>query len=264
MAATGSVERWIVAPGPGAQTRLHLFCLPYAGGGASIFHTWARGLSPQVAVHAIQPPGREGRIAEPPFTRLEPLIQALAAAMLPYLGQPFALFGHSMGALLSFELARYLRRRHGLTPAQMFVSAHRAPHLPNPEPEIYRLPEEAFVERLRRMRGTREEVLANPELMALVLPTLRADFAVCGTYAYRDEPPLTCPISAFVGLQDTIASHAQVAAWGELTSGPFSLRAVPGNHFFLHSAQALLLWTIDQSLRQLLGDAERPVNHGRD
>jgi medium-chain acyl-[acyl-carrier-protein] hydrolase len=262
MATVSTISPWVAASQPSVPARLRLFCLPYAGGGASMFHAWARSLPANVAVHPIQLPGRESRLHEPAFTRIGPLVQELAEALLPHCDLPFALFGHSMGALISFELARALREQYALTPAHLFVSAHRAPQIPNPEPAVYLLPEQAFVEKLRRMNGTARDVLGNAELMALLLPTLRADFTICGTYIYASGPPLDCPISAFAGTQDPIASYAQVEAWREQTRQTFSLRLIPGNHFFPHSAQPLLLWTIGQELRQIVDAASEHMCYG--
>jgi len=138
----------------------------------------------------------------------------------------------------------------------MFVSAHHAPQIPNPEPGIYQLPEPEFVEKLRCLNGTSDQVLKNSDLMALMLPTLRADFTICGTYQYADDAPLDCPISAFGGMQDPLAHHDQLVAWREQTSADFSLRMIPGGHFFIHTSQPLLLWAISQELRQWLAQPE--------
>lgn len=188
---------------------------------------------------------------EPPFTRLEPLIQALAHALLPSLTKPFAFFGHSMGGLVSFELVRILRKEYDLSPVHLFVSGHRAPQVPDPDPPIHALPEAAFLEELRRLNGTPEAVLQNAELMQLLLPTLRADFAVIETYIYAPDPPLDCPITAFGGLQDQEASCDDLEAWREQTNAAFSLQMLRGDHFFLHSAQPLLLQFLSRKLHQI-------------
>jgi medium-chain acyl-[acyl-carrier-protein] hydrolase len=255
--AVSPVASWAARPPAGSQARLRLFCFPYAGGGASVFRGWAQQLSASVAVYPVQLPGRESQLNEPAFIRMEPLVRALAQTLLPDLDRPFALFGHSMGALICFELARFLRQHYRLSPIQLFVSAHRAPQLPNPEPAIYQLPEPAFLEKLRRLNGTSEAVLRNAELLALMLPALRADFTICGTYEYMSDAPLDCPITAFGGTQDPLVSHDQIAAWRDQTSSGFSIRAVPGDHFFLHSARSLLLWSVEHDLREQLGQLDR-------
>jgi medium-chain acyl-[acyl-carrier-protein] hydrolase len=245
-------DPWITYAQPNPRARLRLFCLPYAGGGATIFRTWPDALPPEVAIFPVQLPGRENRLREPPFTGMLPLVQTLAQVLRPYLTMPFALFGHSMGALMSFELARQLRRAQHPLPRHVFVSGFRAPQLPDPDPPIHALPEAEFIAELRRLNGTPEEVLQNAELMQLVLPALRADFAILETYAYAREAPLECPITVFGGLDDDEMPAEQLAAWREQTRGAFRLHLFPGDHFFIHSARTALLETLSQELAQLL------------
>ncbi|WP_414514280.1 thioesterase II family protein [Nostoc sp. PCC 9305] len=250
MKATNS---WIVRPKSKHQSPfLRLFCIPYAGGSASIFHRWSSQLPPDIEVCSIQLPGREKRLKEPPFTELLPLIQSLAPVLLPYLDIPFAIFGHSTGAIVSFELVRQLRRQKAPNPVHLFVSARRAPQLPSTESPIHQLPEAAFIEKLRRYQGTPDAILKNPELMEIFLPTLRADLAINETYIYSSEPPVDCPISAFGGLQDMEVSRDDLAAWRYQTNSTFSLRMFPGNHFFLHGEHHALLSSISQDLNSAL------------
>ncbi len=244
-----TIDQWILYSRPRKQAQLRLFCFPYAGGGASIFRTWAEMLPSTIEVCPIQLPGRENRLLETPFSTLSPLIEHVAQALLPRLDLPFAFFGHSMGALISFELARYLRRKtYPFAPAHLFVSAHRAPQLPDPDPPTYYLPNAAFLNELRRLNGTPEEILQNQDLLRLLLPTLRADFALCETYQYVPDVPLGCPITTFGGLQDDEVSHEMLAAWRQQTSGAFTLRYFVGDHFFLHNEQAALLQVLSQNL----------------
>ena len=224
-----------------SQPRLRLFCFPYAGGGASIFRLWSEKLPVEVEVCPIYLPGRENRMKEPLLTHLSPLVQTLAHALHPFMDIPFAFFGHSMGALVSFGLARTLRRQNGPSPMHLFVSAYRAPQIPVTEPPIHQLPERALIEKLLRFNGTKREVLENAELRQLLLPLLRADFAVCETYSHASEEPLSCPITAFGGLQDSRVSPHDLAAWREQTSNSFSLRMLPGGHFFWHEMPQPLL-----------------------
>jgi medium-chain acyl-[acyl-carrier-protein] hydrolase len=216
-----------------------------------MFRTWADGLPPELEVWPVQLPGRESRLKEPAYTRLAPLVETLAQVLQPHLSMPFAFFGHSMGALISFELARQLRP-YGQTPAHLFVSGRRAPHLPDIDPPIYHLPQPEFIEELRRLQGTPEAVLQSAELMALILPCLRADFAVCETYAHAESAALDCPISAFGGTADPKVSRADLDAWRNHTQGAFSLRMFAGDHFFLHSARANLLQAIRGDLTEVL------------
>lgn len=244
-----TTDSWVVYPKPNPQASLRLFCFPYAGGGASIFRKWPQCLPVAIEVCSLQLPGRETRMKEPPFTRLTPLVQAITQVLLPHLDRRFAFFGHSMGALVSFEVARQLRRQYGLSPVHLFVSGAGAPHTHQPSPPIHDLPEPEFIEELRRLNGTPEEVLEYAELMQLMLPILRADFAVYETYAYSNEPPFDFPISVFGGLQDKV-TRDRLEAWRDQTSASFSLEMLPGNHFFLHTAQLLLLQNISQKLCQ--------------
>lgn len=244
---------WVTTPKPNPHARLRLFCFPYAGSGALTFRSWAfSGISPSVEVCPIELPGRGLRMKEEPFTRMLPLVQAIAPALLPYLDAPFAFFGHSMGGLISFELARLLRRNYGYSPSHLFISGRRAPQVPDPDPPIHALPHSEFLGELRRLNGTPEAVLQNEELMQLLLPTLRADFAVLETYVYTPEPPLDCPITTFGGLQDQEVCCEVLEAWREQTHAAFSLQMFPGDHFFLHASQSRMLQSLNQTLTQMI------------
>jgi medium-chain acyl-[acyl-carrier-protein] hydrolase len=250
--ATIQTGPWIVRSKP--QPHLRLFCFPYAGGGASLFRPWSDKLPSEVEVCPVQLPGRENRLREPAFNRLTPLVQALDQALRPYMDIPYAFFGYSMGALISFELARHSRKTRSPGPLHLFVAAHRAPQLPQAHPELHRLPEPAFIDALEHLGGTPTTVRQHAELMQLMLPMLRADFALCETYAYSPETPLSCPITAFGGEQDTHVGNEALLAWREQAQGPFTLRILAGNHFFVHSQQQILLQAISQDLTKILED----------
>lgn len=251
MSTTLIHNAWVTCPKPNPKACLRLFCFPYAGGGAAIFRTWPDYLPPNIEVCPIQLPGRESRLRELPFTRIDLLVQALVPVLHPYLNIPFAFFGHSMGALVSFELTRQLCMRSDRSPVHLLVSGHRAPQIPDLDLPLHQLPEFAFVKELRRLNGTPESVLQNPELMQLVLPILRADFALCETYVCSKER-IDCPITAFGGLQDSKVSYDALAAWREQTNSSFTLRMFPGDHFFLQSARLPLLQAVYQDLMQLV------------
>lgn len=229
-------------------TDLRLFCFPYAGGGATIFRTWPHGLPENLEICPVHLPGRGARSTERPFSDLRQLVRSLADDIAPYLGEPFAFFGHSMGALISFELARYLRRSRGLEPSHLFVSGCRAPQVRNPEPPTYDLPEAEFIAELKRINGTPPEVFEYAELMQMVLPLLRADFSVCQTYSYLHEPPLSCPVTAFGGIQDRDVTREHLEGWGQQTTGRFRMNLLPGDHFFINTSQRQLLNRLGENL----------------
>lgn len=179
------------------------------------------------------------------------MVNDLAASLLPLMNKPFAFFGHSMGALISFELARKLRKDRGPMPVQLFISGRSAPQIPDTEPLTYNLPEAEFIEELRRLKGTPAEVLEHTELMQLILPLLRADFEACETYQYMPDRPLECPMMVFGGLGDTIVRQEDLKLWAEQASGPFSLTMLPGDHFFLHTSESTLLQAVARQLAQL-------------
>jgi len=221
-----------------------------------MFNAWADHLPPEVELYAIQLPGREGRFTESPYSRLSDLVHDLAAAIAPQTDVPYAFFGHSMGALLAFTLARELRRRGLPGPELLMVSGRRAPQCPDPEPPIHTLPEDEFIQEIRALNGTPEDVLGNSELLELLLPVLRADFAVCETYEYVEEAPLDCPIVAFGGTEDAEAPHDEIAAWSHQTTSPCTVKMFPGDHFYLLGQRSLLLPEISRHLARTAAFAQ--------
>jgi medium-chain acyl-[acyl-carrier-protein] hydrolase len=179
-----------------------------------------------------------------------PLIQALTDALTEGLAtrKPFAFFGHSLGALIAFELTRELRRRSGPIPIELFVSGSSPPHQPYPHHIIHNLPEDELLEELRQLGGTPPEILQHKELMALLLPALRADFAVRETYVYQEGAPLSCPITAFGGLSDPWYSRESLEDWRTHTTSAFSSHMLPGDHFFLTESQSAILEVISRRL----------------
>ncbi|MEV7996190.1 alpha/beta fold hydrolase [Streptomyces sp. NPDC086077] len=222
---------------PDAKGLPRLICVPYAGGGASVYRPWAKLAEGRLEVWAVRPPGRESRFREPAHEHVEPFVDALVGTVRPLIddGAPFALFGHSMGAVVSFELAHALRRCGLPEPGHLFVGGRRAPRFPDSTP-IHRLDSATFLDAVLRLEGIPQEILSEPGLIDLVLPTLRADFAVAETYRYTPVEPLDCPITAFGGLSDPTTSSEQLAAWRDFTGGAFRQRMLPGDHFFVHSA----------------------------
>lgn len=243
-----TTDRWTVVPRPNPDPRLRLICFPYAGGTATTYRSWSDVFPPDIEVQAVQLPGREWRLKEDLYTSVFSLVKDLAGVLDELFDAPFAFFGHSLGALVSFELARELRRRGRPLPERLFVSAHRAPQIPNPELNVHDAPQDAFVDGLRRLKGTPEELLANGELMELLLPTLRADFGMAETYEYTPEPPLDCPISAFGGLGDEVTDRPKLEPWAEHTTGEFTLRMMPGGHFFVEESRDFILRAVFHDL----------------
>jgi medium-chain acyl-[acyl-carrier-protein] hydrolase len=231
---------------------VRLFCFPYAGGSAAIYRPWSDGLPPSIEVCSIQLPGRGARLLEKPFSRISPLVSALSQALLPLFDKPFAFFGHSMGALIGFELARLLQRKGGPQPLHLFISGAAAPFLPPREIALYKLPEPELIHALHGLNGTPKELLESEELMQLMLPTLRADFAICDTYTYKKGAALRCPITVCGGTRDRkLSRRSDLQAWRSETEASFSLQMFPGDHFFLHTAQPQLLQLLSTQLGQL-------------
>jgi medium-chain acyl-[acyl-carrier-protein] hydrolase len=225
------------------EVRLRLFCFPYAGGGALIYRGWENYVPPGVEVYAVQPPGRGSRFREPALDRMESLVAAVANAIEPFLDVPIALFGHSVGGFASFELAHRLRTQFGVDVEHLFVSGARGPHLT----------EDEFFTELKTLNGTPPEVLENPELMRMISTTLRADFAIAETYkASPQRPPLNCPLSVFGGLDDRLAAREDLETWKIHTTNSFDLWQLPGDHFFIHTSDSLILRILSRELTRLI------------
>jgi medium-chain acyl-[acyl-carrier-protein] hydrolase len=227
---------------------LILFCFPYAGGGTLTYRHWSKNLPTQVEVCPVQLPGRGNRLRETPFTRMEPLVKAIRREIGFYLDKPFAFFGHSMGAIICFEIARLLQREGATLPLRLFVSGRRAPQLSEPRMPTYHLPDSEFIQDLHRLNGTPAEILNHPEVMQVVLPYLRADFEVIQTYTYMDGPPLNIPLTAIGGLADFEISREHLEGWCAQTNRTCSVRMLPGDHFYLTTNQELLLPLLAQEL----------------
>ncbi|MDK8183092.1 thioesterase domain-containing protein [Paenibacillus sp. UMB4589-SE434] len=234
---------------PKAGDQIRLFCLPYAGGGASVYRGWQEAFPAEVGVYPLQLPGRENRISEQPICSMQELVYALAEVVIPHLDRPFMLFGHSLGARIAFELARHLRRVGERQPSRLIVSGSRAPHIPEPKP-VHHLPDDAFIRELRRLAGTPETILQSRELINLFLPMLRADFTVDETYSCVEDKPLSCPITAFGGTKDTEAAQEEIEAWQFHTTGNVSLEMIDGDHFFVQTRRDILLPAVSTVLRQ--------------
>lgn len=244
------LEKWFLRPRPIDKPQLRLFCFSYAGGGAALFCKWADELPPQVELCAIQLPGREDRFSEKALVRFDVLFDVLVHVLEPVTETPFIMFGHSLGALIGFELARYFYQTKNIQPKHLFLSARRAPHIPQTETPISHLSDREFALALRnRYEGIPQEIWTDQELLALFLPLMRADMQVLETYQWRPGNLLPCPISVFGGAADRHTSHADLNAWKQLTTGSFSSRIFPGDHFFIRTARSQIVQAITQDLK---------------
>ena len=232
-------ERWISFRHRRPAAELRLFCLPHAGGGASAFRRWQSMMPATVEICPVQPPGRESRIREAPFSSATELVEALDEAVQSLFDLPFVLLGYSMGATIAFEWAHHLRRERGLEAELLCVVARAAPHVERSSEPTYLLPDDDLKTRLRELAGTPAEILDNEEMMEVLLPLLRADFQIHDTYAPRQREPLSCPVIAYGGRQDEAVPERHLQQWRAVTAGPFQMHLLPGDHFSLLQGGAL-------------------------
>jgi surfactin synthase thioesterase subunit len=242
--------KWLLRPKANPYAELRLFCIPYAGGAAAIYRKWCEIVPRHIEVSLVEPPGRGTRMAETPFRRLPPLVRALADAIEPELDRPFALFGHSLGGLVAFELARLLRRRGRPEPRRLFVSATPAPGTPRRGRLVHGAGDEEVKDRLRSLNGTPRELLEDDEFMKIMIPIVRADFSVLETHEHREEPPLELPISVFGGVLDHEVGLSALNGWVAQSAMPPRLRMLEGDHFFLHGAAEEIVAAIVEDLRE--------------
>jgi medium-chain acyl-[acyl-carrier-protein] hydrolase len=232
--ASNSDGLWFEHLGRAAKPLFRLFCFAHAGGNAHAFRNWQRSFPHQVDLCLVHLPGHGKRMGEQAFTQLFPLVASVADQIGEQSDPPFAFYGHSMGALISFELGRELFRRHGQGPQRLFLSGHRAPHLPNPQSRIFDLPEGDFVERLKRLNGTPAELLDEPQTREFFLAVFRADFEIVDTYQFPGGSPVPCPLTVYGGLQDQSVPSESVRAWRMHTSAECSVSMFSGDHFFVY------------------------------
>lgn len=228
---------WFVCPHPNPGAGARLFLFPYAGAGPAAFSRWSAELSKGMETWIAHYPGRGSRYNEPPVKRIITLAENFAQVIQPLFDKPFAFFGHSMGALVAFELARRLRKNGLPQPTTLFVSGCGAPHLPDPHPPIHALPDVEFLHALKQLNGIPPALLLLPDAMELLLPALRADFEAVESYRYiSDDLPLDCPIVAFGGLNDPRVNRECIEGWALLTVSSFKAEFFPGDHFFIDTA----------------------------
>lgn len=223
---------WFLATARQRAPRVRLFCLPYAGGSASVYRTWGEALGGDVEVLSAQLAGRGWRLREAPVTALDELSDQVAAAIGERADVPFAVFGHSMGAWVGLEVVRRLESA-GHEPVVFFASGRQSPGLGCTQPRMAHLDDDGFVAEVQtRYGGIPAEVMAEPELLELLLPALRADIGLLERYEHRPSGPISTPIHALVGARDPVVSLDDVRGWAEETAGGFELTTLPGGHFY--------------------------------
>ena len=217
-----------------------------------MFSQWSSQLPDWIELLPVQLSGREQRLSQPASRNLLDVVHTLGESILSLVEEPFALFGHSMGAIIGYELTRHLRRTVQAQPACLFVAACRAPHVARDDTPLHGLPDGEFLEQLQqRYQGLPPEISANREIVDALLPTIKADFQCLETYAHRQQPPLDCPIFACGGIDDTSVTASHLNAWKQHTNDAFTLRLFPGGHFFLKDHPTNLPGMIARHLQRI-------------
>lgn len=240
-------QSWLGKHSCSVSATQRLFCLPYAGGNATIFREWASRLPEFVDVIPLHPPGRGSRFHEPLLWQMDEIVEQVTAAIAPLLDKPYILFGHSMGASVAYEVARSIAKQIMPAPKCLIVAGRKAPHLPKKR-TIHHLPDEQFLDEIIRMDGTPEVLMEHPEIIDLILPVLRADFTAIETYQSKPDPPLNCRIVALDGSEES-GSEEAVESWRGYTTDSFRREIVPGGHFFLRGDARRMFEIINEELR---------------
>lgn len=247
------LDPWLIRYARSRWPRLRLFCFPYAGGNAHIFRSWADELPDWIEVVGVQAPGKGSRVLEQPCTSIRELVDRLLESMQPLLHErPFCFFGHSNGALVSFELSCTLQKHRLPLPMHLLLSASPAPWTRVFETPYSQMTDGEFKASLEELNGTPQEILDHPELLDLFLPGLRADFSLSERYTYAHARKLDVPTTVLYGEFDEVELH-QVHGWQDQIELPIQTHRIPGEHFFIHSHQKLVLDIIRNRLSGLVG-----------
>ena len=236
MSVLSDSNHWFVCPRVNSEAEIRLFLFPYAGGGPAVFNQWISKLPGEIEAWVAHYPGRGSRHREAPIRRLTMLAEKFCQAILPLSEKPFAFFGHSLGGLVAFELARQLQQEKSLRPEILFVSASGAPHLAGSHPPTHGYSDSEFMTSLREWNGIPSELTHQPDVMQLLLPILRADFEAVESYTYHSNvSPLHVPIAAFGGSEDSHVSQERIEGWALHTDAGFQSQYFAGDHFFIKS-----------------------------
>jgi medium-chain acyl-[acyl-carrier-protein] hydrolase len=247
--APSSASPWLVRFGQRpVGPRLCLYCFPYAGGSAGIYQPWRAKLDPDIDLVAVQMPARGARMVEPAMRDLPEIVQRLTEVVTATAGVRFAFFGHSLGALVAFELTRYLEAHQLPTPVKLIVSGASGPQTSRDLEPLDENDDDKLIQRLSRYKGTPPEILQHRELMRLMGPAIRADFALAGNYVYRAGPQLPMPITVFAGTDDEEVDAEQALAWQRETCASFKLHTFDGDHFFIHHQQQAVVARLNAEL----------------
>jgi medium-chain acyl-[acyl-carrier-protein] hydrolase len=217
----------------GENENFRVFCFPYSGGTAQVYRPLTNLLPDGVSVYAYELPGRGRRFGEEIPDRLAGIVEDAFLPIKGLIERPYAFFGHSLGGIIAFEMARHLRKQGHPLPRHLFVSGIRAPQVPKREEEAFSLPRQEFIDKIKELGGTPSEILENEEMLDIMIPVLRKDFQLYETYSYSQDAPLSIPITAFGGRGDNFVTEGDIKKWSEHTSSLFEMRMFDGDHFFI-------------------------------